>query len=62
MSQHETHESDRSAAYRGLILGAIILAILLVTVSRLTAAHDEANAGKTASARLTNRVVWALDA
>jgi hypothetical protein len=39
MSQHESHESDRAAAYRGLILGAIALAILLVTVVKLTHAH-----------------------
>jgi hypothetical protein len=62
MSQHPTHESDRAAAYRGLILGAIIIAILLVTVSKLTAAHDEANAGKTASVGSPNSVAWALDA
>jgi hypothetical protein len=44
MSHHQTHESDRSAAYRGLILGAIILAIAVVTVVKLTHAHY-ANAG-----------------
>ncbi|MGH7654057.1 MAG: hypothetical protein ACREN6_05275 [Gemmatimonadaceae bacterium] len=50
MSQHQTHESDRSAAYRGLILGAIALGILIFSIVRLTHAHYAgAEAGKTAS-------------
>ena len=39
MSDHQTHGSDRTAAYRGLILGAIVLAVLLLTIVRLTNAH-----------------------
>ena len=39
MSQHEPHESDRAAAYRGLILGAIVLGTVLFTIVRLTHAH-----------------------
>ena len=31
-----SHESDRAAAYRGLILGAIIIGVLLVTIVKLT--------------------------
>ena len=33
---HSTHESDRAAAYRGLIIGAIVIAILLVSIVKLT--------------------------
>jgi hypothetical protein len=39
MSQHQSHESDRAAAYRGLILGAIVLVLLVVSIVRLTNAH-----------------------
>ena len=33
---NQTHESDRAAAYRGLILGAIAIGILLVSIVKLT--------------------------
>ena len=39
MTQHQSHGSDRSAAYRGLVLGAIVLGILLFTIVRLTNSH-----------------------
>ena len=39
MSQHEAHQSDRAAAYRGLILGAIVLAIILYSIVRMTSAR-----------------------
>ena len=63
MSQHQSHESDRGAAYRGLILGAIVLAILLVTVVKLTHAHYAgAEGGKTASAAFQSPMTAPLDA
>ena len=53
MTEHQPHESDRMAAFRGLILGAIVLGILLVTIVRLTKAHyagaEGAKAASTAS-------------
>ena len=39
MSQDQSHGSDRAAAYRGLILGAIVLGAVLYTVVKLTHAH-----------------------
>jgi hypothetical protein len=33
---HGHHESDRAAAYRGLILGAIIVAIVVVSIVKMT--------------------------
>jgi hypothetical protein len=50
MSQHQTRGSDRAAAYRGLILGAIVLGILLVTVVKLTQAHYAGSEGAKAAA------------
>jgi hypothetical protein len=50
MSQHQTHGSDRAAAYRGLILGAIVLGILLTTIVKLTRAHYAGAEGAKASA------------
>ena len=62
MSQHQTHESDRSAAYRGLILGAIVLGILIFSVVRLTHAHYAgSDAGKAAARGLANTATSALD-
>ena len=47
---HGTHESDRSAAYRGLIIGAIVIAILLVSIVKLTNSMYKSEApGKTGS-------------
>jgi hypothetical protein len=63
MSQHQAHESDRTAAYRGLILGVIVLGILLVTVVRVTHAHYSAAGGeKAASVAFGNPANGALDA
>ncbi len=63
MSQHQTHESDRAAAYRGLILGAIIIGILLVTIVRLTNAHYAGAEGvKAASTSSHGSASGALDA
>jgi hypothetical protein len=63
MSQPQSHESDRAAAYRGLILGAIVIGILLVTIVRLTNAHYVAEKGaKKASISLPSGVNGALDA
>jgi cell division protein FtsN len=57
MSGH-SHESDRSAAYRGLILGAIAIAILIVSIVKLTnakyAGEAPAKTGSTTSARSAN--------
>jgi len=44
MSSH-SHESDRAAAYRGLILGAIVLAIIIVSIVKMTNAKYEGEAG-----------------
>ena len=51
MSAHHA-ESDRKAAYTGLILGAIALIIVIVTISKLTARkfQGEGAAKPTASA------------
>jgi hypothetical protein len=63
MSQHQTHESDRAAAYRGLILGALIIGILLVTIVRLTNAHYAgAEGAKAASTSFHGSASRALDA
>ena len=62
MSQHQSHESDRGAAYRGLILGAIVIAILIVTIVKLTQAHyGGAEGGKTASTSVGNGTSGPLD-
>jgi hypothetical protein len=58
MSSHP-HSSDRAAAYRGLILGAIAIAAIVVTIVRLTNAKYAAEApatktGSTASAPALN--------
>ena len=52
MSQHEPHPSDRAAAYRGLILGAIVLGALLFTIVRLTNAHYNSKEGVKAASAL----------
>ena len=44
-------ESDRKAAYTGLIIGAIFLVIVIVTISKLTASkYEHEGAKSTASA------------
>lgn len=60
MSQHPPHQSDRAAAYRGLILGAIALGILLFTIVQLTHRHF-ADAGKTSSVSVTGGYAMRLD-
>jgi ABC-type cobalt transport system substrate-binding protein len=63
MSQHQSHESDRGAAYRGLILGAIVIAILIVSIVKLTKAHYAgAEGGKTASVSAQRPATGPLDA
>jgi hypothetical protein len=63
MSQHQTHESDRAAAFRGLILGAIVIGILLFTIVRLTNAHYAGAVGaKAASTSSSGSATSALDA
>lgn len=61
MSQHQAHESDRSAAYRGLILGAIVLAIVLFTIVRLTNARYTAEAGSKTASRIPAGSCVSLD-
>jgi cell division protein FtsN len=62
MSQHPSHPSDRAAAYRGLILGAIAIGVLLVTIVKLTNAHYASAAGeKKASISSPTRGNGALD-
>lgn len=58
---HQSHESDRAAAYRGLILGAIVLAILIVSIVKMTAARYAGEAGKTASTVSASGMNSALD-
>jgi cell division protein FtsN len=56
MSSH--HESDRAAAYRGLILGAIAIAVLVVSIVKLTnakyASEAPAKTGSTSSSVAAN--------
>lgn len=59
---HQHHESDRAAAYRGLILGAIVLGILLVSIVKLTAGRYAGEAGKAASTGSASVATVALDA
>ena len=59
---HQTHESDRAAAYRGLILGAIAIAALIVTIVKLTNAKYAAEApAKTSSTAVHSGANGALD-
>ena len=62
MSQHQTHESDRSAAFRGLVLGAIVLGIILLTIVRLTNSHYAAEGGSKTASRIPTGSCVALDA
>jgi len=62
MSQHQSHESDRGAAYRGLIIGAIIIGILLVTIVKLTNASYGTEGAKTGSVQAAHGSAVALDA
>jgi cell division protein FtsN len=60
---HQTHESDRSAAYRGLILGAIAIAVLIVSIVKMTNAKYAAEApAKTSSTAPAGSPFGALDA
>jgi hypothetical protein len=60
---HSSHPSDRAAAYRGLILGAIAIAVLVVGIVKLTnakyASETPAKTGATSAAPALN---GALDA
>lgn len=59
---HQSHESDRAAAYRGLILGAIAIAILVVSIVKLTNAKYAAEApAKTSSTAPAGSLLGALD-
>jgi len=62
MTQHQAHGSDRGAAYRGVILGAIVLGILLVTIVRLTNAHYAGSEGAKAAMSAPQAATTALDA
>jgi ABC-type cobalt transport system substrate-binding protein len=63
MSQHQSHESDRSAAYRGLLIGAIVIGILLVTIVKLTnASYAGAEGKKTGSVSAPHASTGPLDA
>jgi hypothetical protein len=63
MSHEAPHASDRAAAYRGLILGAIVLGALLYTVSRVTHAYYSSKTAPAAAAvRPVQGHVVALDA
>jgi len=52
MSSH-AHESDRGAAFTGLILGAIAIGILLYGIVRMTNAHYEKGEGTKPTASAT---------
>ena len=47
---HQPHESDRSAAYTGLILGAIALGVLVYGIVALTNKSYEGKEGAKAAA------------
>ncbi len=49
MSAHSA-PSDRKAAFTGLIIGVIFLAIVVVVISKLTASKFESHAAPTSSA------------
>ncbi len=49
MSGHSA-PSDRKAAFTGLIVGAIALAIVVIVISKLTAKKFESHAAPTSSA------------
>jgi hypothetical protein len=58
-----SHESDRSAAYRGLILGAIAIAVLVFSIVKLTnAMYAKEAPAKTGSTSSHGSVNGALDA
>jgi cell division protein FtsN len=60
---NQSHESDRAAAYRGLILGAIAIAVLIVTIVKLTnAKYASESPAKTSSTAVQGTSNWALDA
>jgi hypothetical protein len=60
---HSSHKSDRAAAYRGLILGAIAIAALVVTIVKLTNAKYASEApAKTSSTSAQVGSNSALDA
>ena len=62
MSGH-SHESDRSAAYRGLILGAIAIGVLVYSIVKMTNAKYAGEApAKTGATALHQSVNGALDA
>ena len=62
MSQQQSHGSDRAASYRGLILGAIVLGILLFTIVRLTNSHYAGIEGAKAASTSPQSAEIALDA
>ena len=60
---HSSHSSDRAAAFRGLILGAIAIAAIVVTIVKLTNAKYAAEApAKTGSTTAAPALNHALDA
>ena len=50
------HEGDKSAAFTGLILGAIAIFVIVFSIVRMTNAHyaDEAKDGTPAAAEATH--------
>jgi hypothetical protein len=61
MSHDQSHESDRSAAFRGLVLGVIVLGIILYTIVRLTNARYAAESGSKTASRVPAGSCVALD-
>jgi hypothetical protein len=60
---HSSHSSDRAAAYRGLILGAIAIAVLIVSIVKMTNAKYAGEApAKTGSTAPRVALNGALDA
>jgi cell division protein FtsN len=60
---HAPHQSDRAAAYRGLIIGAIAIAAIVVTIVKMVNASYEKEApAKTGSTSSSPSLTVALDA
>ena len=51
MSSHATHGSDRGAAFTGLIVGAIVIAAMVVVIVELTNRKFEGHKAEAAATR-----------